>query len=109
MKKLVLLVMLTFAICASATTWNNVALMDKNCSRKAAANPDAHTRACALQCASSGYGIITNDGKFLKFDNTGDRQALKLIKATDRQDHLRVSVEGDEKDGTINVKSIKLD
>ncbi len=109
MKKLVAIAILIFSISAAATTWNNVALTDKNCSRKAAANPDAHTRDCALQCASSGFGILTNDGKFLKFDQAGDQQSLKLLKSSDKKDHLRVTVDGDEKDGTIAVKSIKLD
>ena len=109
MKKLAALAVLLFSISAAATTWNNVVLMDKNCSRKAAANPDAHTRDCALQCANSGYGIVTSDGKYLKFDQAGDQQSLKLLKSTDKKDHLRVTVDGDEKDGTIAVKSIKLD
>jgi hypothetical protein len=109
MKKLFALAVLVFSISAAASTWNNVALIDKNCSRKAAANADAHTRDCALKCASSGYGILTSDGKFLKFDNAGDQQSLNLLKATDKKDHLRVTVDGDEKDGTIAVKSVKLD
>jgi len=109
MKKLILVAILMFSLSGFATTWNNVALMDKNCSRKAASDPDSHTRDCALQCSSSGYGIITADGKFLKFDKAGDQQSLKLLKSTDRKDHLRVTVDGEEKDGTLAVKSIKLD
>lgn len=109
MKKLVSLTILMFSLSAFAATWNNVVLIDKNCSRKAAAAPDAHTRDCALQCASSGYGIVTNDGKFLKFDQAGDQQSLKLLKSSDKKDHLRVTVDGNENDGTIAVKSVKLD
>lgn len=109
MKKLIPIAILMFSLSAFATTWKNVSLMDKNCSRKAASSPDSHTRDCALQCAGSGYGILTADGKFLKFDQTGDQQSLKLLKSTDKKDHLRVTVDGDEKDGTIAVKSIHLD
>jgi hypothetical protein len=109
MKKLIALTMLAFSTFAVASTWNDVPLIDKNCSRKAAANPDAHTRDCALQCASSGFGILSKDGKFLKFDSSGDQETLKLLKATDKKDHLRVTVDGDEKGDTIAVKSIKLD
>jgi hypothetical protein len=109
MKKLIAFAVLSFSLSAVAGTWNNVSLIDKSCSRKAASNPDAHTRDCALGCSGSGFGILTSDGKFLKFDPAGDQQSLKLIKATDKKDHLRVTVDGDEKDGTIAVKSIKLD
>lgn len=109
MKKLIAVALMVFGISAAASTWNNVALIDKNCSRKAAANPDAHTRDCALQCAGSGFGIISNDGKFLKFDSAGDKETLKLLKATDKKDHLRVTVDGEEKGDTIAVKSVKLD
>jgi len=109
MKKILTIAVLTFSISAVAGTWNNVSLIDKSCSRKAAADPDAHTTKCAMGCAGSGYGILTSDGKFLKFDKAGDDESLKLLKATDKKDHLRVTVDGDEKDGTIAVKSIKLD
>ena len=109
MKKLFAIAVLAFSVCASASTWNNVSLVDKSCSRKAAADPDAHTTKCALGCSGSGYGILTSDGKFLKFNSAGDQESLKLLKATDKKDHLRVTVDGTEKDGTIAVKSIKLD
>lgn len=109
MKKLIALAVFTFSLSAVASTWNNVTLVDKSCARKVAADPDAHTTKCATGCAGSGYGILTSDGKFLKFDKSGDDESLKLLKATDKKDHLRVTVDGDEKDGTIAVKSIKLD
>jgi hypothetical protein len=109
MKKLIALSVFAFSLSAVASTWNNVTLIDKSCARKAAADPDAHTTKCATGCAGAGYGILTSDGKFLKFDKSGDDESLKLLQATDKKDHLRVTVEGDEKDGTIAVKSIKFD
>src|SRR5215813_7053769 len=109
MKKLLLIAgLLMFGASMFASTWDNVSLLDKDCSRKAAANPDAHTKQCALGCAGSGFGILTSDGKFLKFDKKGDEQTLALLKSTDKKDHLRVTVDGEEKDGVINVKSVKL-
>jgi|SRR4051812_35722265 len=109
MKKLFVAVLLLVTTVAYANTWNGVPLVDKQCSRKAAADPDAHTRQCAMGCAGSGFGIVTSDGKFLKFDKAGDEQALAALKATEKKDHLRVTVDGDEKDGVIAVKSVKLD
>lgn len=109
MKKVLLAVLLLCTTAALANTWKSASLIDKNCSRKAASNPDAHTRECALGCASSGFGILTTDGKFLKFDKAGDSQTLALLKQSDKKDHLRVTVDGDEKDGVIAVKSVRLD
>jgi hypothetical protein len=109
MKKLFVAVLLLVTTVAYANTWDGVPLVDKQCSRKAAADPDSHTRQCAMGCAGSGFGIVTSDGKFLKFDKAGDEQALAALKATEKKDHLRVTVDGDEKDGVIAVKSVKLD
>lgn len=108
-KKTLLAVLLSFSSVAFASTWSNATLIDKQCSRKAADNPDAHTRQCAMGCAGSGYGILTSDGKFLKFDKAGDEKATSLLKQTDKKDHLRVTVDGEEKDGIVNVKSVKMD
>jgi len=82
--------------------------MDQACSAKAKANPDAHTRACAIQCAKSGYGILTQDGQYLKFDEKGNQEAAKLLASSDKKDHLRVNVQGEEKNGTIAVSSLSF-
>jgi hypothetical protein len=92
---------------AAAETWTNVSLIDVNCSSKMAANPDAHTRDCALQCAKSGYGVIA-EGKFLKLDADGSAKALALLKAADRKDHLRVNLTGTIAGETISVQSIEM-
>ena len=93
---------------ALAESWTNVSLVDVNCSAKVAANPDAHTRACALECAKSGYGVIAADGKYLKLDAEGSKTAYGLIKATDRKDHLRVNVTGTLAGETITVQTIEM-
>ena len=41
---------------AAVETYKDVSVVDVNCSKKVAADPDSHTRACALKCAASGYG-----------------------------------------------------
>ena len=66
----------------AAETWSNVSLIDTMCSTKAKENPDAHTKACALQCAKSGFGIIAADGSYLKFDDSGNAKVLAALKAT---------------------------
>jgi len=93
---------------ALADSWTNVSLVDVNCSAKVAANPDAHTRSCALECAKSGYGVFTTDGKYLKLDTEGSKQALALLKASDRKDHLRVNLTGTLAGETIQVSAIEM-
>jgi hypothetical protein len=52
-----------------------VSVVDVNCSKKVAADPDSHPR--ALKCEKSGYGIVTQDKHFLKFDAEGTQGSLK--------------------------------
>ena len=83
-------------------------MVDVNCSKKVAADPDSHTRACALKCEGSGFGILTKDQQFLKFDAAGNAKIVEALKASDKKDHLRVNVEGDAQGDTLKVTSIKL-
>jgi hypothetical protein len=94
-------------LCA-AETWRNVALVDNMCVNKVKANPDAHTRACALKCSESGYAVVTSAGAVLKLDAKGSEEALAAIKASTKADHLRVTVSGDLDGDTIKVKSLKM-
>jgi hypothetical protein len=93
---------------AAAETYDNVPVVDVNCSKKAAADPDSHTRACALKCEASGFGILTKDDRFLKFDAQGNASIVQALKASDKKDHLRVDVTGDVDGDTLKVTSVKL-
>lgn len=112
MRKLVSSAVL-FGICAlpalaTSETFNGVSVIDTNCSKKAAADPDAHSRECALKCQASGYGIITKDHRYLKFDGAGNSKIAEALKASDKKDRLRVDVTGDVNGDTLQVTSIKL-
>lgn len=114
MQKLALAVaiaLLGLPITGAAKTFKNAPIVDVMCSGQAAtqANPDAHTRSCALECAHGGYGIYTKDGKFLKFDSQGNAKALAAIKATKEMRRLRVDVTGEVSGDTLKVESLKLD
>lgn len=100
--------LLALAGTAWAESWTNVSLVDVNCSTKVKADPDSHPRSCALKCASSGYGIFTADGNYVKFDAEGSKKALELLKASDQADHLRVNVTGAMVDGALKVESIAM-
>jgi hypothetical protein len=94
---------------AATKTYKNVSIIDVDCSTSdAAKNADTHTRECALKCQDSGFGIVTADNKFIKFDADGNAQLLKQLKASSKTDHLRVNVTGDEQGDTLKVEKVKL-
>ena len=106
----VLAIAAALPLAAAMQTWTNVSLMDQKCSVKfKPGTVDTHTRSCALSCASSGFGILTSDGTFLKFDKDGSQKALDELKASTKKDHLRATVTGDLDGTTIKVQSVKLD
>jgi hypothetical protein len=110
MKRICLLMILAMALpaLAAAEDWSNVSIVDTQCSTKVKADPDSHTRDCALACVKSGFGILDKDGNYLKFDDKGNQEALKLLQSTSKKDHLRVNVNGSKEGGVIHVKSVKM-
>jgi len=98
-----------FAATLSAETWKNVSLVDSQCVDKVKADPDKHTKKCALACEDGGYGILTAEGKFLKFDSAGNEKAAKALEGTQKTDHLRATVEGTVSGDEIKVASVKID
>jgi hypothetical protein len=109
MKRLIPLVLITLSVPVFAgETWKNVSLVDTMCSAKVKADPDKHTRDCAIGCEKGGFGIITADGKFLKFDDAGNAKAVAALKASSKKDHLRADVSGDLAGDTIKVTALTL-
>ena len=110
MKRIFAVMMLAVALpaFAAAEAWNNVAIVDTQCAAKVKADPDSHTRDCAMACAKSGFGIVDKDGNYLKFDANGNAEAVKLLQRSTKKDHLRVSVTGEKQGDTIHVQSLKM-
>src|SRR5580658_2945868 len=112
-----------FSVAAPAADIKGV-LMDQMCSGKADLRisgttstlvggrivAEAHTKECDLKpaCEKSGYGVYTDDNKFLKFDPAGNRKALAAIRASGRLDDIEVEVTGEVKDDTIKVATLKI-
>jgi len=71
---------------------------------------EAHSKECDLKpaCQNSGYGVYTDDNKFLKFDRAGDRKALAAIRASKKLDDFEVEVTGEVKGDTIKVVTLKI-
>ncbi len=103
MKRFVTLALL-LAGTALADTWNGT-LVDVMCRGKDLAS---HTRQCALNCARSGFAVVTADGKFLKLDESGNAKALAALKASTKDSDLKVRVGGSAKDGVIQVDTLEL-
>ena len=104
----VLAAFLALPMFAAAEDWSNVAMIDTQCSTKAKANPDAHTKSCALACAKSGFGILDKSGNYLKFDAKGNQEAKSLLESSNKQDHIRVNVSGTKDGAMIHVQSVKM-
>ena len=104
----VLAVLMVLPAFAAAEDWSNVAMIDTQCATKVKANPDAHSKSCALACAKSGFGILDSSGNYLKFDAKGNQEAMKLLESSNKQDHLRVDVSGKKEGDVIHVQTLKM-
>ena len=104
--------MVLLAGAAHAETWTgdildvlcrpeNVAVGAKKCQQN---------RACMLsdRCASSGYGVLLADGRFLKFDAAGSAKALKLLKGMTKDTDLKVTVTGAVSRDVIRVDTLDI-
>lgn len=66
----------------------------------------AHPNSCSLESKEAGYGIVS-DGKFFKFDDYGNKQALLLLKVTEKTSNLKVRVGGHFEGDLIKVGEIE--
>jgi hypothetical protein len=92
---------------AFAETWTGT-IVDVMCKGK---DLSSHTSKCAVMpgCAKSGFGVVLSDGKFLKFDETGNAMALKRLKAPGTKDKdLKAKVVGSLEGEVIKVESFDL-
>ena len=93
-----------FASLAAAETLSGT-VVDIMCRGKDLAG---HTRECAVTCAKSGYGLVTADGKFLKFDEAGNARTLTALKKLTREKDLKAKVTGSVAGEVLKVESIEF-
>jgi hypothetical protein len=93
-----------FAGLAFAESWSGT-VVDVSCAKKDLAT---HTRKCAVSCARGGYGLVTADGKFHKFNEAGNIKALEALKAGTKESDLKATVTGKMDGDLIVVESISL-
>ena len=89
---------------AMADSWTG-SVVDVMCKGKDLAN---HTKSCNVSCAAGGYGLVLSDGKFVKFNETGNAKALAAIKATAKEKDLKAKVTGTLDGEVINVTAIEI-
>lgn len=67
-------------------------------------------RECSLSkhYSRTGYGIITDDQKFFRFDDAGNKRALELLKNSSDRDNVKVVIAGDIDGRTIKVANMSL-
>ncbi len=97
-------IFLLVAAIASAETFSGT-VVDVMCKGKDLAG---HTRSCALDCAKSGFGLVQADGKFLKFDESGNARTLSMLKKSGKEKDLKMKVNGTLDGDVIKVQSVEL-
>ena len=106
--------LLVAGLCAAEQKSVSGYLMDKACSadamKKGEKAAKEHGLDCALMddCAKTGFGVFTSDGKFLAFDAAGNKRALAALKASKKKVDIQVTVTGDVSGDTIKVASLKM-
>src|SRR6476620_5307701 len=93
---------LTLAAVGSAADFTGT-VVDVMCRGKDLAG---HTRECAVTCSKSGYGLVTADGKFLKFDESGNARTLAALKKLTREKDLKAKVTGSVAGVILKVEAI---
>jgi len=105
------LLSITMAVPASAETWKNVMLLDTMCANLPRVMKEApeHPRSCILECHEDGYGVVLQDGDFLKFDQKGSHLAVAVLRSDAApEQNVRVNVTGKMKNGVLHVERIAL-
>jgi hypothetical protein len=102
--KLAMLTLSVAALAAAADSYSGT-VVDVMCRAKDLAG---HTRECAITCSKTGYGLVTADGKFLKFDESGNARTLAMLKKSTKEKELKVKVAGAVEGDILKVQTIEL-
>ena len=67
-----------------------------------------HSCSLAKNSSRSAYGLITDDKKFYKFDEGGNKQARELLNNSHDKNNLRVLARGELDGNTIKVETMSI-
>jgi len=114
MKKFAMILFAAISISAfAADTTVKGYLVDLSCAAEEGQKAGfgaGHTKDCLQMpdCVKSGYGVLTDDKKVVKFDAAGNAQAKKFIAAMKKDKDIKVGVTGAVKGDTMTVSKIEL-
>ena len=111
MKKFVLVLFAAMAVSAfAADTTVKGYLVDRACSAESDFKPEKHSKDCLQMpdCVKSGYAVLTEDKKVIKFDKAGNAQAKKFIASLKKEKDIKVAVTGSVNGDTMTVSKIEL-
>lgn len=114
MKKFILVLFAAMAVSAfAADTTVKGYLVDLACAAEDGQKAGfglKHTKGCLQMpdCEKSGYGVLTDDKKVIRFDSASNAQAKKFIADMQTNKDIRVNVTGNVNGDTIAVSKIEL-
>jgi len=114
MKKLILTLLITVTATAfAADSALKGHLVDVACASEEGQTSGfgaKHSKGCLQMpdCERSGYAVLTEDKKIIRFDKDGNDQAKKFIAALTKKTDIRVVVTGTMSGDQINVSKIEL-
>jgi hypothetical protein len=116
MKKIAILLFVLAAGAISALAADSQVkgyLVDVECAREEGQRPDfgkTHAKQCLQMpsCVDSGYGVLTDDKKIIKFDKAGNAEAKKFISTLTKNNDIKVTVTGSVTGEEMTVSKIEL-
>jgi hypothetical protein len=114
MKKLTLVLLAAVALSAfAAETKVQGYLVDLACASEEGQKPGfgaKHSKMCLQmpECAKSGYGVLTDDKKVIKFDAASNTKAKQFIAGLKKDKDIKVNVTGTVNGERMAVSKIEL-
>ncbi|HZU30098.1 MAG TPA: hypothetical protein VFB79_03230 [Candidatus Angelobacter sp.] len=114
MKKFILVLLASVAISAfAADSTVKGYLVDVACSDEEGQKAGfgaKHTKDCLLmpECVKSGYAVLTDDKKVIKFDKAGNAKAKQFIAGLKKDKDIKVNVTGTVNGESMAVSKIEL-
>jgi hypothetical protein len=117
MRRLVWILLAIFSMATfAADTAVKGYLVDSSCATRIARRggllkPGAgsnHNLGCLRICEQSGYGVITEDGRYIRFDEDGNAKARKFIAKITKTSEIKVTVNGSLNGDKMTVGKIEL-
>ncbi|HEY6306499.1 MAG TPA: hypothetical protein VI488_08610 [Candidatus Angelobacter sp.] len=114
MKRTLLMLLAAIALTSfAADTTIKGYLVDIACGQEDGSKPGfgaKHSKECLQMpdCVSSGYGVLTDDKKIIRFDKAGNDQAKKFIDDLKKESDVKVTVTGAVSGDSMTVSKIEL-